>query len=351
MALLLVAGSLMSTTDLNQWWIRVWDFPRLQLLIAMVVLSLALLFLDRKSRPWLPLALAFLSAWQATRVFPYTPLAATEVERVADGEVASGACFSVLTLNVLQDNRDYDRTANLIREVNPDIVLLMETDAAWVSAMAPVLSEYPGQLSRPLDNKYGLHFATRLPMAAAHIRDLAQKDTPSVFATLRAGNQPFLLTGLHPRPPQPGQDTEERDAEIIIAAREARESGMPVLAVGDFNDVAWSDTTRLFKRLGGFLDPRVGRGTYSTFPADWVWLGWPLDYLFVTDQFLLSEMRVGGPVGSDHLPVIARLCLSSQKGEALNEDPDMATADDREEAVEVIEDFEEDTEQDRVEGE
>lgn len=351
LALALVAGTLLSTTQLNQWWIRIWDFPRLQLLIAMVALAFALLFLDRKTRPWLPLALAFLSAWQVTRVYPYSFLAGNEVERIAETEVDAAACISVLTLNVLQDNRDYDRTAKLIEELDADIVLLMETDQAWVDAMVPALREYPGQLSRPLDNKYGLHFATRLPMSNASIRDLAQKDTPSVLATLQAGEQQFMLIGLHPRPPQPGQDTEERDAEIVVAAEEAKESGMPVLALGDFNDVAWSDTTRLFKRIGSFLDPRIGRGTYATFPADYVWLGWPLDHLFVTDEFLLSEMRVERPVGSDHLPVYARLCIDPAQGEAQNEEPEDATQEDREDADEVKQEFEADTQQDRIEGE
>lgn len=350
-ALFLVAGTLLSTTDLNQWWIRIWDFPRLQLLIVMVALAIALLLTDRKTRPWLPLALAFLSAWQVTRVYPYTPFAPDEVELVAGSGADRGDCFSVFSLNVLQTNRDYDKTAKLIGELDPDIVLLMETDTAWVEAMRPALAGYPDQLSRPLANKYGLHFATRLPMSDARIRDLAQRDTPSVFATLSAGSQQFRLMGLHPRPPQPGQDTEERDAEIVMAAKESQEAGLPVLTLGDFNDVAWSDTTRLFKRLGGFLDPRVGRGTYSTFPADMVWLGWPLDYLFVTEEFLMAEMRVEEPVGSDHLPVYAEMCLAPAKGELLNDEPDTATRDDREEADEVMEEFEEDTEKDRIEGE
>lgn len=351
LALALVGGTLLSTTDLNQWWIRIWDFPRIQILIAMVVLAFALMFLDRKTRPWLPIALGLLGAWQVTRIYPYTPISPAEVARVAQDGGAGEACFTTLILNVLQDNRDYDRTANLIRDLDADIVLLLETDTAWVEAMGPALAGYPAQLSRPLDNTYGLHFATRLPMADASIRDLAQKDTPSVFATLEAGGQRFRVIGLHPRPPVPGQDTEERDAELVVAAKETRERGMPVLAIGDFNDVAWSDTTRLFKRIGGFLDPRIGRGTYATFPADMVWLGWPLDHVFVTEDFLLADMSVGEPVGSDHRPVIAEMCLSPDRGERLNDEPELADIDDESEAGEVLQEFEEDTAQDRIEGE
>ena len=351
LAFLLVAGSLASTTDLNEWWIRIWDFPRVQILVAMIASAIGLWYLDRAWRPWIPIALLVASAWQFYRVLPYTPLAPHDVERVAEGEAQDEGCFTLLTLNVLQKNREYDRTIELIRRTDPDILLLTETDQAWADALAEVLSAYPDRIDRPLDNTYGIMFASRLPMSDASIRDLAQADTPSVFATLQAGGHSFRLMGLHPRPPQPKQDTEERDAELVVAARMARDLDMPVMAIGDFNDVAWSDTTRLFTDIGGFLDPRRGRGTYASFPAGMVWLGWPLDHLFVTEEFLLADMEVGRSVGSDHRPFMARMCLDPEAAAARNERADGPSAEDEEEANDVMEEFEEDEAKDRVEGE
>lgn len=350
-AMLLVAGTLLSTTDLNQWWIRIWDFPRLQILMAMVLAGTALWFFDRGWRPWFPFILAGLSIWQLYRIYPYTSIAATEVALAQTDEVDEASCFTVLTLNVLQTNREYQRTSDLIRRIDPDILLLMETDQAWADAMASIMETYSGQIHRPIDNTYGIMFATRLAMSDETIQDVAQKDTPSVFANLMAGNQKFRMIGLHPRPPTVSQDTEERDAEIIVAAKQARDLNMPVLAIGDFNDVAWSDTTRLFKSIGSFLDPRIGRGTYATFPADKTWLGWPLDHLFVTKEFLLRDMSVGEPVGSDHRPVFAELCLDPTLARQRNDDVEGPSAEDDEEAAEVLNEFKADTAKDRVEGE
>lgn len=350
-ALLLVGGSLLSTTDLNQWWIRIWDFPRIQILIAMIATMFALHRFDKAWSPWLPIALLGFATWQFYRVLPYTPLAKTEVARVAADQTDRTGCFTALTLNVLQDNREYGRTLELIRRVDPDIVLLMETDQAWADALEPVLADYPDRIDRPLDNTYGIMFASRLPMRNASIQDLAQKDTPSVFASLTASGHDFRMIALHPRPPRPNQDTEERDAEIIMAARKSQDLALPVLAIGDFNDVAWSDTTRLFKDLGGFLDPRRGRGTYASFPANMVWLGWPLDHLFITEEFLFSDMRIGESVGSDHRPVIARLCLDPERARMRNANAAAPDTGDKEAAHEVMEEFEEDTANDAVEGE
>lgn len=350
-AIALTIATLLSMTDFNQWWIRIWDFPRLQMLIAMAAVGIAIWFFDRATRPWVPVLLAALIAWQAYRIHPYTPLAAAEVAEISEGDVDDTGCFTVLTLNVLQTNREYERTAELIERLDPEIVLLMETDQAWMDAMQPALAPYAHQTGKALDNKYGILFASKLPTREMTIQDLAQKDTPSIFATVAAAEHEFRVIGLHPRPPRPGQDTEERDAEIIVAAKRSQDTSSPVLAIGDFNDVAWSDTTQLFKNVGGFLDPRIGRGTFATFPADQLWLGWPLDHLFVTEEFMLAEMRVGEAVGSDHRPVIARLCLDPASAKTRNEETKPTSAADNGEAAVVMEEYEDDTAEDRIEGE
>ncbi|GAA4643422.1 endonuclease/exonuclease/phosphatase family protein [Pontixanthobacter gangjinensis] len=342
LAVALIAGSLLSTTDLNQWWVRIWDFPRVQILVAMLVMAVLLWLFDRKWRPYSSLVLIGLAAWQLYRVHPYTPLAAAEVAKTEKLALESDKCFSVMSFNVLQKNRNYAATIEMLEREQPDILLLLETDQKWRDALAGVLAEYPEKLERPLDNTYGLLFATRLPMTDGSVQDLAEEDTPSAYATLTAG-QKFRLIGLHPRPPHPGQDTEERDAEIVLAARHAKDQTMPVLAIGDFNDVGWSDTTLLFKSIGEFLDPRIGRGNFATFPADKTWLGWPLDHLFVTEEFLLRDIRVLDNVGSDHRPVIAELCLAPAAARKVNDRTEEPDAEDRADGNEAIQDYREDS--------
>lgn len=342
-ALRVVAGLLILVTGLsiiesNEWWIRIWDFPRAQILGGLIVAGGLSLWLDRHAWRWLAFGCALASAWQLYRIFPYTPLAPTELAFADDVSIRDGQCFSVLSLNVLQTNRDYGRTARLIDRVRPDILLLMETDTKWAQALAPQLQRYPHRIDRPLSNTYGIMFATRLPMQSGRVQTIAQADTPSIDAVLSAGT-PFRFIALHPRPPVPGQDTHARDAEIAIAARRAARTRIPVLAMGDFNDVAWSHTSRLFKRVGGYLDARIGRGTYATFPADFPLLGWPLDHLFVTPEFRVRTLDVLENVGSDHLPIHARVCLTgpASAGGA----PDPVSREDRRDVQEILQEYRE----------
>jgi hypothetical protein len=116
--------------------------------------------------------------------------------------------------------------------------------------------------------------------------------------------------------------------------REARQAPLPAVVGGDLNDVAWSHTTRLFQRLSGLLDPRVGRGLFATFPARFPCLRWPLDHLFHSASFTLSDLARLEGFGSDHLPILVELAL--EPGAASAVDVPAPAPGDRKEAVRKI---------------
>jgi hypothetical protein len=83
------------------------------------------------------------------------------------------------------------------------------------------------------------------------------------------------------------------------------------------------------------LDPRIGRGTYSTFPAQLPGFRWPLDHVFQTRQFTLVMLRRLGRFGSDHLPVLVELCFEPEASAA--QEVPMADETDHEESRSKIE--------------
>ena len=68
---------------------------------------------------------------------------------------------------------------------------------------------------------------------------------------------------------------------------------------------------RLFQKISGLLDPRVGRGFFSTFNVNWPFVRFPLDQAFVSHHFRLDAFEVLPHVGFDHFPVFVRLTLSA----------------------------------------
>ena len=55
--------------------------------------------------------------------------------------------------------------------------------------------------------------------------------------TVHAERRRLRIAALHPRPPLPGDNTQVRDAKLIIAARLVRSSELPEVVLGDFKDM------------------------------------------------------------------------------------------------------------------
>ena len=332
----LILATLLPLVPSNEWWIRIFDFPRAQIavLLGVLVLLAALGGLWRtRGGLFLSLGLAISLAYQGARILPYTPFYPEEVPDASS--CPPNARLHYMEANVLQENRDARKLVGLVRERRPEVLLLTETDSWWADQVQSLRDILPHVVSVPQDNSYGMMLLSRRPLIAAEVRYLFQPDVPSIRAgvALASGHR-IELYGVHPRPPVPGRDTALRDAELVIVGREVRQRRRPTIVAGDLNDVAWSDTTGLFQEISGLLDPRVGRTLLPTFPADLPFLRWPLDYVFVSPGFRLVRMERLPEIGSDHLPILIELCTANLASGALP--PPALPRETRQEARETV---------------
>ena len=303
-----IALTLLPFVKTGKWWVRIWDYPRQQLACALAVtLSLEVLALPpgRPRRLFVTATLAAL-AWQLIEIRPYTRAARVQ-SLPATGHDRSRS-VSILMANVRQGNRRIARFLAHVEARDPDLVLALETDAWWDEGLSALGDRYPFVVRHPLENTYGLHLFSKLELSDVVVQDRVTRDVPSISARVRLrSGEVVRLYGLHPEPPQVGNDVHERDAELLLVAREVADDPSDVIVFGDLNDVAWSHTTRLFQRISGLLDPRVGRGLFPTFHAGVPLARWPLDHVFHGAAFRLQRLAVLGSFGSDHYPVYVQL--------------------------------------------
>lgn len=305
----LIAMTILSRVRSTLWWVRAMDFPRSQVAVLLAVVGIAHVV---RTEVWsmgdigFGVALGVSLIYQSARVFPYTRLAPRQVLGAAARD--KDRSIRLLVSNVLMENRRADDFVALVREVDPDVVLAVETDDWWAGQLHVLEGAYPHRIQRPQGNHYGMHLFSRLKIEAPAVRFLVEDDIPSIRVTilLRCG-EAVEFFGLHPRPPEPQQDTDERDAELLMVGKEVRSCDRPAIVAGDLNDVAWSNTTRLFQKVSGLLDPRRGRGMFSTFHASYPLLRWPLDHVFHDKRFTLVQLRRLRSIGSDHFPVFVEL--------------------------------------------
>ncbi|KOH42771.1 endonuclease/exonuclease/phosphatase family protein [Sunxiuqinia dokdonensis] len=318
-----VVATIASRLKWTAWWIRVTDFPRLQITTAMLLILVLSLVFYRFNEVWQIVICGLLLlaiVYQTAKISRYTIFSPKQV--VAYHGNDSKQSISLMVSNVLQTNRNSSSLLKLVEEQKPDLLLTVETDDWWEKQLRPLETEYAYTLKKPLDNLYGMILYSKLVLKNAQINYLIENNIPSIETQvkLRSG-QLIQIYCLHPKPPFPGESetTTNRDGELLLIGKKIEKEGTPALVFGDFNDVAWSKSTRLFQKISGLLDPRIGRGFFNTFHAKHLLMRWPLDHIFHSSEFKLITIKRLEAIGSDHFPMYIHLHFSPSSSQSPEE--------------------------------
>ena len=312
-SVLLILTTIASLIKWDDWWIRIFDFPRLQIAILQII-ALGVSFLIYDFQPvWQTLSISLLAlslAYQAYKIYPYTILAREQVRRYKGSD--SSQAISIMISNVLTTNHKAKKLIQVVKKTQPQLLLTLESDKWWENQLNELETDYPYRVKMPLDNLYGMHLYSKLELVDYKVNYLVQENIPSIEGCIRLLSDDLVrIYCIHPKPPAPGEsDTStNRDAEILLVGKRLIKQKEPTLVFGDLNDVAWSNTTRLFQQISGLLDPRIGRGFFNTFHAKYPLLRWPLDHVFHSPCFELIEYKRLPQIGSDHFPIFTNLYL------------------------------------------
>lgn len=328
----------------DYWWIRVFDFPHTQLtILTMVALFTYFIKFDLKSKEdyIFAIVLGACFSYQLIKIYPYLPHGNYELKEAShEGEDLE---IRFYIANVLQDNENPEILKQEIEKKDADVLLFMETNTRWMNDIRPAVEGYPHRVEVPLDNTYGMLLYSKFPLRNAEVKYLVDDSIPSIHSVLQLpdGNE-IQLYSIHPTPPMPQHNpsSTDRDAEMMLIAKSSKGNPLPVIVAGDFNDVAWSQSTKLFKDISGLLDPRIGRGFYNTFNARSYIMRWPLDHFFASDEFRLVKIELGEDIDSDHFPAYFVVKLEPEK--AAEQRQEDASPNQEEAANEQIEEARED---------
>jgi endonuclease/exonuclease/phosphatase (EEP) superfamily protein YafD len=252
----------------------------------------------------------------STQIIPFTPLGSLQVLKAYQDIPGQSLC--IMIANVFQDNTNTKGCLKEIAKYKPDIVLLLETNKRWDNETAELAEFYPYQVKVPLENTYGMLLYSKLKLEGTEVKYMVEEGIPSIHTVigLESGVK-VKLFAVHPTPPVPNENprSTERDKELLLVADLAKASDLPVIVIGDLNDVAWSYTTELFLKMSGLIDPRRGRGFYNSFHAHYPFLRFPLDHAFISTDFKLKGIKRLSNFNSDHFPIYINLQYEKKASE------------------------------------
>ena len=245
---------------------------------------------------------------------------------------ARARTVTAMTLNIGDGLGTPESLARVLAASEPDIVGLQEVTPEMAAALeTDFAAEYPHRVVHGL-GRPGKALLSRFPIVRSEL--LRQNpDRPDLGATLDFDGVAVTVLVAHPAPPRlgwtglnrrPGAEAQITSLLDIVASTDG-----PLLLLGDLNmtrmhrfsdrleDAGLRDAYRIAGTGFGFTEPtRIEALARLDLP-----FGDPpvppllrIDYIWVSSEWRVSDAWVGGNVGSDHLPVLARLTLAPAGG-------------------------------------
>lgn len=280
------------------WWVLEL-MTHFRLLLTLGLVCLALVWL-RKHRWFLASACGACGAIDGllvlSVVLPVEPL-----------NIETGENLRLVSLNVQTENKQYDKVLGFVQRANADLVLFMEVDDAWMTAMQPLRVNYPHVIAETRDDNFGIALFSRLQLTSGETLTLGHAQVPSISALISVGGKNIFVLGTHPLPPGSAEYARMRNEQLQSIAVLVRSRNLPSIVLGDLNCTPLSPYFNDLLRDSGLKNVSPKRGLFGSWPAGLPIARIALDHGLVSPPIQVLDKRLGPNVGSDHLPLILQL--------------------------------------------
>jgi endonuclease/exonuclease/phosphatase (EEP) superfamily protein YafD len=220
----------------------------------------------------------------------------------------------ILSANVLSSNTQYKALLDLVKEQQPDIVVLSEITPQWLEAIAELKDDYPHFHEVARTDNFGLAFYSKLPAGNVQVFGLGNAGVPAISASMVHNGWPIRLYAVHLLTPSSGAvNWLDRNRALNELAEKVTIQQQPTVVVGDLNTTSWSSAFSDFIVTTGLWDSRAGFGVQPTFPSDGPLVRIPIDHCLVSASIRVVDRLVGPDIGSDHCPIIIDVDVVASK--------------------------------------
>jgi endonuclease/exonuclease/phosphatase (EEP) superfamily protein YafD len=249
-------------------------------------------------------ALVATGAISVAAVLPYVswPLAPTTN--------AAPAELKVLTINVSYRQFAVRRLLELVREADPDVLIVQELTPHAERVLADFDTAFPYHRKFTADGPTGIGLWSRYALESQTTFALGR--LPALEARVLAPQGAFTVIGAHLSSPVSPRRAAARNVELRqLGERSAAIEG-PLVVAGDFNVTPYSPYFVDWLAASGLIDSRRGRTLSISWPTMLPWFGIPIDHVAVNSGFTILAHRRLPNFESDHYGVLVELALREQ---------------------------------------
>jgi len=215
----------------------------------------------------------------------------------------------VFSANLWTYNHDPAPVLDLIKRLDPDIVLFQEYDAAWHERLKPLAATYPQHHASPRYTNGGLDLGQFWRVPSGKPQLLASAGLPAVHTRLEIAGQHVDLLNVHTAAAfSPRRAESHRNQMLAIADWCCVREGN-IIAVGDFNSTPWSPLFQALLSRAKLKDSRHGFGILGSWPTFLAPVATPRDHLLTKGEIAVQQFRRAPHIGSDHYPLLIDLAI------------------------------------------
>jgi endonuclease/exonuclease/phosphatase (EEP) superfamily protein YafD len=291
-------------TDVVNFWLLSFFYSfriHLGILSAFLAAS-AIVFFWRNYYAWLLTLAAVVTtgaAMMETRRFSPQPLRPEIAETAQE--------MRMLSFNVLGTNRHGKSVVRILRDLDPDIAVILEATA--IHRFLPELSEtYPYRVGcGVLDRQCDSLILSKYPLENPRMFDMSNDSEKRLaMADFTFGGRALRVVSLHLT--KPYYDDKQR-IDIWEAIRRLQNYDGDMILAGDFNSALLQPSTRNIVRR---LDLRTGPTEPATWPVGAGPLGIPIDHILARPPLTIKQTRrIDDAAGSNHYGIYADILVPS----------------------------------------
>ena len=296
-AVLTIFFSLVTAVDIPFWGIELFTHFRLQYLAVSGLLLIAFLTIRKPAYAGVLLLTTAFNAWFVV------PWYLDELPQV------DGHHLKLVHANVRSGNTGYQRLIDFVVGEDPDVIVLQEVNAAWVSGTAPLREQYPFVYTEARQNNFGIAVYSKTAFDSVQHVDSPPFGYPTIVAHLSFDEEQFALISSHPTVPLGASLFAARNEQLESIADLVNAESGKVMLLGDFNTSLWCPRYRALEAATGLVNTRRGAGILPSWPTFMPFAAIPIDHALVSEGIGVVETRIGAGIGSDHLPLVVTISL------------------------------------------
>jgi endonuclease/exonuclease/phosphatase (EEP) superfamily protein YafD len=208
---------------------------------------------------------------------------------------------------VYAPGNDPARLLDLIRETQPDIVLLQEVDAQWQAFLKPIESEYLHSMYCPRYAGGGPDLALFWNGESGEARELWPEDVPGASLQVDIDGQRVCLLNIHTAAPFTPVRARKYRQQMKLLREYANAKTTLLILAGDLNASPWSWEYKRLIADTSLKSVRNGMGLLGTWPSFFGPFRIALDHILITSEIQVSRCWTASGIGSDHLPLLVDL--------------------------------------------